>query len=61
MTFEEQEIMKDVLELNNLRITNTLWEGVRKSDPEVVFMHQQPMDFTVKISPVSFALEKLFG
>jgi hypothetical protein len=60
MTFKEQEIMKDVLDFKNLRIINTHWEGVRKSNPEVVFMHQQPMDFTVKISPIFFELRKLF-
>ena len=60
MTFEEQEIMKDVIDFNNLQITNTLWEEVRKSNPEVVFMHQQPMDFTVKISPIFFDIRKLF-
>ena len=60
MTFKEKEIMEDVFELKNLRITNTLWEKVRKSNPEVVFMHQQPMDFTVKISPIFFEIRKLF-
>jgi hypothetical protein len=52
--------MKDVLDFKNLRITNTHWESVRKSNPEVVFMHQQPMEFTVKISPIFFELRKLF-
>tara|TARA_B100001175_G_C19431578_1_gene601485 strand:- start:146 stop:811 length:666 start_codon:yes stop_codon:yes gene_type:complete len=60
MTFKEQEIMKDVLDFKNLRIINTHWESVRKSNPEVVFRHQQPMDFTVKISPMFFELRKLF-
>lgn len=60
MTFKEQEIMKDVIDFKNLRITNTHWRGIRKSNPEVVFMHQQPMDFTVKISPIFFGLKELF-
>ena len=59
MTFNEEAIMKDVVDFKNVRITNVLWESVRKSDPETVFMHQQPMEFTVKI-PIFFNLGKLF-